>query len=98
VIGNGTDAYMHKWARIRARGPRHFVLVRGVLVWGGLMFLVMGLGFTGLVLGPQAYTPKLVAINAWLWLAAGLLFGVTTWRINERTFRKFDAASGEGKP
>jgi hypothetical protein len=94
----GQAENMRKWARMRARGPWHFVLVWGVLVWGGFMFLVMGLGFTGLLLGAGAYAPKLLALNAWLWLAGGLLFGMLTWYGNERLFRKHDAGSGEGNP
>jgi len=86
------------WARIRGRGARHFVLVRGVLGWGLTMFVVMGLGFAGLTLGAAAYTPKFLALNAWLWLAGGALFGLLTWHLNEKNFRKHSAATGEGNP
>jgi hypothetical protein len=82
---------MAKWAAVRARGRLRFVLVWGVGVWGGLMFVLMGLGFGSLMMGAKALTPPVVAVSALLWFGGGALFGFGAWKFNENLFNKFRA-------
>ena len=76
-----------KWPAIRARGLRHFVLVRGVLLWGGLMFLAM-LVLTGLRLGfDHPRYPLMAAVAVALCTIGGVAWALLTWYFNERIFR-----------
>jgi len=79
-----------KWPAIRARGMRHFVLVRGLAFWGGLMFAFM-LATTWIKFGPQH--PRfalMVLVAAALCAVGGLVWGLLTWTVNERIFRTMD--------
>ncbi len=90
--GKATNAWVRgKWPAIRARGMRHFVLVRGLAVWGGLIFGLM-LVTTWVKFGPQH--PRfvlMVGVAAGLSAVGGVVWGVLTWTINERIFRTLDA-------
>lgn len=82
-----------KWPAIRARGMRHFVLVRGVAFWGGLMFVAM-LAMTGLRLGfDHPRYPLLAAIALPLCAIGGLAWGLLTWFLNERIYRALQQQS-----
>ena len=82
------------WSRRRARGRTHFVLLWGLLFWGGLMFLFMGLAFPALTRGSDALTAEWLLLSALLWAVGGLAFGFATWHFSERTFRKSIHANG----
>ena len=76
-----------RWPTIRARGMWRFVLLRGVALWGGLMFLAM-LAMTGLRLGlDHPRYPLLAAIALPLCAIGGLAWGLLTWFLNERLHR-----------
>ena len=64
-----------------------FVLMRGLLFWGGLMF-VFSIALTWMKFGPQH--PRfglLLGVAAGLCAVGGVLWGMLTWTINERIFR-----------
>ena len=86
--GSRTERWVaSRWPAIRARGLWHFVLVKGVAFWGGLMFLAM-LAMTGLRLGfdhPRYLLMAAVALP--LCAIGGLGWGLLTWYFNERVFR-----------
>ena len=76
-----------RWPAIRARGLWHFVLLRGVLFWGGLMFFAM-LVMLAVKFGiGHPRFPLLVGVDAGLCLIGGLVWGLTTWFLNERLYR-----------
>ena len=76
-----------KWPAIRARGFTHFLLIKGVLLWGGLMFLAM-LVITGLQLGfDHPRYPLLVGIALLLCAFGGAVWAALTWYLNERIHR-----------
>lgn len=89
--GKATHAWLGgKWPAIRARGMRHFVLVRGLAFWGGLMFGLM-LATTWIKFGPQhPHFVLMVAVAAGLCAVGGLVWGLLTWTINERIFKTLD--------
>ncbi len=74
-----------KWERTRAEGMWRFVLLYGVLLWGGFMlitfcayrFFVRGLRFL-----------DELSFLVLIFLAAGFLFGLATWLIGEYKYRK----------
>jgi hypothetical protein len=90
--GRATNGWIaRRWPAIRAKGMAHFVLVRGLLFWGGLMF-ALSVVMTWLKFGPQH--PRfalLLAVAAALCGVGGLAWGVLTWAINERIFRNLDS-------
>ena len=66
-----------KWERTRAKGMWHFVLLYGVLCWGGIMSLIFAL-----------YRPEMMKINIPIYLAGGLIFGLGCWFYAEYRYRK----------
>ena len=76
-----------RWPAIRARGMWHFVLLKGVAFWGGLMFAFMTVAML-LQLGPgHARLPLVLAIAVPLCAFGGLCWGLLTWIFNERILR-----------
>lgn len=81
------------WSRVRKRGARRFVLVNGLLLYGGLMFLIVGL-LSQYVRDPAGLTLQRVALGALVWGLAGLTWGAVTWHFSERNFLKHATQSG----
>ena len=82
-----------RWPAIRARGMWHFVLVRGIAFWGGLMFVAI-LAMTGLRLGfDHPRYPLLAALALPLCAIGGLAWGFLTWIFNERIHRALQQQS-----
>lgn len=76
-----------RWPVIRARGFARFVLVRGLLAYGGIMAMVVAVMVT-LTLGTQhPRLPMLLGLAIPLCAIGGLLWGTLTWWVNERLFR-----------
>ena len=76
-----------RWPAIRARGMWHFVLLKGVAFWGGLMFaflMVMMLVKFG---ARHPNFPLLIAVALPLCAIGGLAWGLLTWFFNERVYR-----------
>ncbi|HSD18192.1 MAG TPA: hypothetical protein VLC71_13155 [Thermomonas sp.] len=76
-----------KWPAIRARGQWHFVLVKGVAFWGGLMFLAMAALMAHRFGIHHPRFPLLMAVALPLCALGGLCWGLLTWFFNERVFR-----------
>jgi hypothetical protein len=75
-----------RWPAIRARGMWRFLLVRGVAVWGGLMFAFMAVAMLLRFGAAHPRLPLLLAIALPLCAFGGLCWGVLTWLFNERIF------------
>ena len=76
-----------RWPAIRARGFARFVLVRGALIWGGIMAVAMAVMVTLRLGTDHPRLPLLLGIAVPLCAAGGLLWGALTWWVNERLFR-----------
>ena len=75
-----------RWPAIRARGMWHFVLLKGVAFWGGLMLAFMAIAMT-LQLGiAHPRLPLVLAVAVPLCAIGGLVWGLLTWFFNERIF------------
>jgi len=87
-----TNRIARRWPAVRAKGMAHFVLMRGLLMWGGLMF-VFFTAMTWVKFGPQH--PRfvlLLVVSAGLCAIGGLLWGVLTWAISERIYRSLPSS------
>ncbi len=80
------------WPAVRAKGMTHFMLTRGLLMWGGLMFVF----FTVVIwvkFGPQhPQFVLLLGVAAGLCAVGGLFWGVLTWTISERIYRSLPSS------
>ena len=76
-----------RWPAIRARGFVRFVLVRGLLAYGGIMAVAIAVMVTLTLGASHPRLPILLGIALPLCAAGGLLWGALTWWINERLFR-----------
>lgn len=81
------EAELERWAKSRKGGMLRYVLLTGVVSYGVPMFVIMTF------FGPHSKLS--VPQNAGLWLAAGAVFGITMWLVQEHRYRK---ASGDANP
>lgn len=66
-----------QWERTRAKGMWHFVLVYGVLFWGGIMSFAMAV-----------VSRTYLGIRIPIYLASGFVFGMVCWLVSEHFYRK----------
>jgi len=76
-----------RWPAIRARGFAHFLLVKGLLIWGGAMFITMVVMVTLRLGTDNPRLPMLIGLAAMLCAIGGLFWASITWWLNERIFR-----------
>ena len=76
-----------KWPAIRARGMWHFVLLKGIVFWGGLMFAFLAIMMLLQFGAAHPKFPLLLAVALPLCAIGGLVWGLLTWFFNERIFR-----------
>lgn len=89
------------WEKIRQKGLRYFIGWYGIVITGGLLFLVFGLVtfFIWLrqVLGAQISPTSLIFLVvqlifvALVCLAGGIVNSLITWAVEERLYRKYKA-------
>ena len=72
-----------RWAKTRAKGFWRFVLFNGVVVWGGVMTL-----FLGVLMPYLNHTSRSLPLAAAVCLSGGLLWGVLTWLLSERMYSR----------
>lgn len=75
-----------------------FVVVNGVAWYGGLMFVILGLLLPMAGDSWQLPDTRDVALAAWVWGSAGLLWGASMWHLSEYNFRKYSAPTGINQP
>lgn len=80
------DKDVEKWKVTREKGMLAYVLRVGILSWGIPMFIAMSF----IVNKPFAdgFSVKNVSIHGGIWLSAGIFFGVCTWLIFEKMYKK----------
>ncbi len=84
--GSADAQSMAKWEAQRKVGAFRFMAVRGVLAWGGPMFLAMHLVPT--LMKGQGFTVESSLFNLALWACAGAAFGAIIWYSSEANYRK----------
>lgn len=72
--------------RIIDMGMWNFVLTRGLLLWGGLMFVIMTF-FQWLSMG-EYFDSSVIVFGIILWGVAGLIFGFVTWYLANKKYKE----------
>jgi hypothetical protein len=94
-----TPADVAAWEKLRARGPRRFVLWYGVQLFAGLLFLFLG-GTVLLLWVKDVFEHQAASISglvlellliALACLLGGLITGTATWLVEERIYLKIVA-------
>ena len=80
-----------RWPAIRGRGLAHFLLAKGVLVWGGIMFVLMLALVIGTLGTGHPRLPLLIGIAAILCACGGAFWAAVTWWLNEKFFRSLES-------
>jgi hypothetical protein len=75
-----------RWPAIRAHGLARFLLVRGVLTWGGIMAVAVAIMVTLRLGMDHPRLPLLLVIAVPMCAVGGLIWAALTWWINERLF------------
>lgn len=84
------DEFLQQWTATRVRGRVRYILLRGVMLWGGLMGLGMSIGWW-LAYG---WSDRLLHLIAFLLVSfggSGYVAGSSLWKSNERRFRELTA-------
>jgi len=84
-----------KWLTTRIRGKSHFVWVRGVLAYGGIMFVfftifqhIMASKYEGVNVADASIS--IILINAVIWTVGGYMWGTGAWNLSERKFKEYN--------
>ncbi len=87
------------WEKIRQAGPWRFVAWYGVVITGGILFIVFGLAtfiiWLTRVWGTPVSSTSLIFLlgqlifTALVCLAGGAINGVVTWLVEERLYKKY---------
>ena len=89
------------WEKIRSRGLLRFVLVYGLALFGGLLFLLLG-GAATLIRWHKAQTDNLISeliVIALICLLGGLVNSLVTWFAEEKLYQKYkETPNPEGQP
>ena len=83
---------LQRWGKTRERGKRAFVLRKGVLGWGGFMYVVMS-AFQ--ISGHPRHWWFILFLAAPLWLGGGALWGALTWWGMERAYARQVQRAGD---
>lgn len=74
-----------RWERTRAKGMWRFVMLYGVLIWGGTTSIVTWIIVT-LIIGRDN-----LSIRVPFFLVSGFVFGLVCWLVGEYRYRKSSA-------
>jgi len=82
-----SKASHRKWSGIRARGVRHFILVRGLLIFG-VSALAVSLIIPAFF-GQSVFVWRSIVETLLICAAGAFVWAVVTWYLNERAFSKY---------
>jgi hypothetical protein len=86
------------WSKVRDKGIWRFVFIKGLLGYGGLMFVFTALLSPYIRHSTEMLSPDRLAMNAAIWAVAGLAWGAITWHVCERAFLKYATHIGKLQP
>ncbi len=77
-----------RWPAIRAKGRAHFVLMRGVLLWGGLMTMAVYVMLLASSRTQVLHLGAVFPLVPLLCLPAGAVWGLLSWHWNDSLYKK----------
>jgi hypothetical protein len=82
-----TPARANQWKRTREQGRAKYVLLAGMLWWGGFMTICMSV-FQYIMHRDAFDLGRTLGINLPIYMIGGLLFGLWSWSGAERAYRR----------
>lgn len=82
---NTSPKKYRRWEKQREKGQLKFILINGVLCWGGFMSVFMNLYY---YLRNGTVTIDSIAVNSFIFLVMGIIWGALTWAMSENSYQK----------
>jgi uncharacterized membrane-anchored protein len=79
-----------KWEQTRSRGMWRFVLLYGILIFGGAMIIVTS-GYSMMI---GTFASNNLRLTVPVFLVSGFVFGMALWLVGEYMYRKSSQQSG----
>ena len=80
------EKHRQAWEKLRQRGKVSFILYKGVLLWGGLMFVLTTCTNVFIRHDPLNRLPMFLVIDALIWCLFGSIWGIWMWHRCEKRF------------
>jgi hypothetical protein len=81
--------FLRDWADVRKQGFWSFVIIKGVIVWGGFLFIFVNLFlYLTSTTNETTYTGHWLVTQLAIWGVTGFLWGTVVWRTNEVKLKK----------
>jgi hypothetical protein len=80
------EKHLQAWERLRKRGKLSFVLYKGVLLWGGLMFILTTCANVFARHDQLGRLPVFLVIDALVWCFFGSIWALWVWHRCEKRF------------
>jgi hypothetical protein len=103
-LQSGTPRQLARWERERSKGPRHFILYRGLFMFGGYMWVMLTLSsffqtrrlkyiMDQMPGSHSAFIPvhfffQLLVPTTAICIGGGVVFGAVVWRLAEWQYRR----------
>lgn len=87
-----TQEQADQWAKTHAKGRWHFILIQGVLLWGGVTAVLWSAFMS--VFSDQGFI-GVVVIALPLFMAGGFFWGLFMWRSTHRRYEAFNAKEND---
>ncbi|HYN62960.1 MAG TPA: hypothetical protein VES36_00030 [Candidatus Limnocylindrales bacterium] len=86
-----SDRRAQGWGRLRQRGQLRFILVHGVVVWGGATAVITA-AFSALIGSERAFVEQLGINLIGFPLAGGIVYGPLVWATAEYQYERWQQA------
>lgn len=84
------EKHFQEWEGVRKKGQWRYVLVIGVLCWGGFMMVAMA--FVNAPFSEGIHSARAIT-HCVVWPLSGLLFGFVMWWKNEKSYKNYMSES-----
>jgi hypothetical protein len=96
LFGSPSPTQRERWRQLKAKGKKRFILRRGVMGFGGLMFVVMTI--SEFVRKKPSIWPEyvfVVILNLLIWPLGGYVWGLWMWHFYEKWFSNGEQSANQ---